>query len=170
MLPPPASSHHEYPTEDQTIIMLVGLAIAVVWGANQIYAHAEPHIWYDRQERWVLGLCFIAYLIAWVPVWLLPFDLQGMELRHSQRKACSELPLTWLSLSWWVVYATNLASGYLTYDFARSYLDAGGFTIRRRLYLAWIDIRNWYGIALAICVAVIGAMAFFSNQVFVWSL
>ena len=85
MLPPPASSHHEYPTEDQTIIMLVGLAIAVVWGANQIYAHAEPHIWYDRQERWVLGLCFIAYLIAWVPVWLLPFDLQGMELRHSQR-------------------------------------------------------------------------------------
>lgn len=148
--------------------MLVGLAISIVWASNLIYTHAEPHIWYDKQERWVLALCFCAYLIAWIPVWLLPFDLEGMKAGHADRWRCSELKFSWLTLSWWVVYTTNLASGYLTYDFARSYLDAGGFTVRRRLYLAWIEIRNWYGYALLISLAAIGALALATDQVFMW--
>ena len=32
-------------------------------------------------------------------------------------------------LIWQVIYITNLALAYVTYDFARSYIDAGGFTI-----------------------------------------
>ena len=147
----------ELPTDDQTGIMLIGLSISILWAANLIYTHAEPQIWYDVQERWVLGLCFAAYIVAWVPVWLLPFDLVGMEERHSHRWRCSELGVSWLALGWWAVYTVNLASGYLTYDFARSYLDAGGFTFRRRLHLAWVDIRNWYGYGP--CAAVTTSMA-----------
>ena len=149
--------------------MLTGLGISIAWAANLIYAHVEPHVWYDRQQRWVLFMCFLAYLIAWVPVWLLPFDLVGTEARHAERRRCSELGLSWLAFLWWMVYATNLAAGYLTYDFARSYLDAGGFTVRRRLILALVDIRDWYSVAFLICVAIIFAVAFFSDQVFVWS-
>jgi hypothetical protein len=158
----------ELPTDDQTGIMLIGLSISILWAANLIYTHAEPQIWYDVQERWVLGLCFAAYIVAWVPVWLLPFDLVGMEERHSHRWRCSELGVSWLALGWWAVYTANLASGYLTYDFARSYLDAGGFTFRRRLHLAWVDIRNWYGYALLFCLSAVGALAYFTDQLFVW--
>ena len=167
-MPPSAPYEYELPSEDQTYIMVVGIIISIVWAGNLIYTHAEPHIWYDQQERWVLALCFSAYFIAWIPVWLLPFDLEGMGERHAQSLRCSELPISWLTLGWWIVYTTNLASGYLTYDFARSYLDAGGFNIRRRLYLAWIEIRNWYGFALLISLVAIGTLAFITDSLFKW--
>ena len=48
------------------------------------------------------------------------------------------MQLDWLQFFWQIIYVTNLATGYLTYDFARGYLDVGGFTIRRRLHLAWV--------------------------------
>ena len=64
-------------------------------------------------------------------------------VERSQHKRCNEVAYSWLQFLWMVIYVTNLAAGYLTYDFARSYLDSGGFTVRRRLVLAWIDVRNW---------------------------
>ena len=110
--------------------MLLGLLISIVWAANLIYSHVEPHVWYNPQERWVLGICFIAYLIAWIPVWLLPYDMVGLELDPVlRRKRCSEIDYGWLQFAWTIIYVSNLAAGYVTYDFARSYLDAGGFTI-----------------------------------------
>ena len=49
------------------------------------------------------------------------------------------------------------------------WLDVGGFTMRRRLWLAWVDIRNWYGVALAICVVAIVALALSTDSLFVWA-
>ena len=124
----------------------------------------------SSQDRWILGMCFLAYVIAWIPIWLLPFDLIGMEARLSERLRCSELHYDWLQFFWQIIYVSNLAAGYLTYDFARSYLDAGGFTIRRRLHLAWVEIRVWYSWALLIVLGIIFALAWFTKQGATWSL
>ena len=122
------------------------------------------------QDRWILGMCFVAYVIAWIPIWLLPFDLIGMEARLAERLRFSELHYDWLQFFWQIIYVTNLATGYLTYDFARSYLDVGGFTIRRRLHLAWVEIRVWYSWALLVVVAIIFALMWFTKQGGTWSL
>ena len=45
-------------TPDQGWIMLVGVALSFGYTSRLLYAHAEPHIWYDRIDGWVLGLCF----------------------------------------------------------------------------------------------------------------
>ena len=124
-------------------IMIGGLLFSIFWTARLIYDHVEPHVWHDKVDRWVLGLIFVAFVIAWIPCWLLPIDFVGMEVRILERLRCAELEYSWLQFFWLIIYVTNLAAGYLTYDFARSYLDAGGFTIRRRLSLAWVDIRVW---------------------------
>ena len=129
--------------------MLTGLGISIAWAANLIYAHVEPHVWYDKHERWVLGLCFVAYLIAWVPVWLLPFDMYGLKAREDTGKRCNEVQYSWLQFVWMVIYVTNFAAGYLTYDFARSYLDSGGFTPSRKVKDALWYVMQWYGVAAA---------------------
>ena len=145
--------------------MLVGISISIVFSVVLIHSHAEPHIWYDRQERWVLCLCFIAYMVAWVPCWLLPFDMMGLKARDESNKRCNELEYSWLQFWWMVVYITNLSLGYLTYDFARSYLDAGGFTIRHRIYQAGVYVVRWYSVAGIVVVALIAAIAFGTHQV-----
>lgn len=94
--------------------MVVGITISFAWTVHLIHGHAEPHVWYDRNERWVLLLCFAAYMIAWVPVWLLPFDVVGLQAREDSGKRCNELEYSGLSFLWTVVYITNLSMGYLT--------------------------------------------------------
>jgi hypothetical protein len=112
----------------------------------------------------VLGMCFVAYLIAWVPVWLLPYDMVGLEARAHEHKRCSETEYSWLQFGWQVIYVTNLAAGYLTYDFARSYLDAGGFTVQRRLHLAFQAVRNWYIWYGSLGLLAIAAIALYTDQ------
>ena len=151
---------------DKTWIMVLGIGISIGWTAQLLHAYAEPHIWYHREDRWVLLLCFAAYMIAWVPVWLLPFDMVGLQARKDSSKRCDELEYSWLSFIWLVVYVTNLSAGYLTYDFARSYLDAGGFTIQRKVRLALIAVVEWYGVAAIVAICVVGAIAFSTESVF----
>lgn len=146
--------------------MLVGLTISIIATLRLIYVYVEPHIWRDRRDRWVLLVCFVAYIVAWVPVWLFPFDMVGLEARRDARERCSEQGISWLSFVWKVIYVLNLAAGYLTYDFARSYLDAGGFSIQRNLALAWVDVRDWYGKAAVVCAVLIAGLAFQTHQAF----
>ena len=156
--------------DDQSWIMLFGLLLSMGWTARLIYAHVEPHVWHDRQDRWVLAMCFVAYVVAWIPTWLLPFDFIGMQPAFVERKRCAEIAFGWLQFFWFIIYIANLALGYLTYDFARGYLDAGGFTIRRRLKIALDEIRVWYSWAAVIVVIPILGIAFVSNGVFDGSL
>ena len=86
--------------------------------------------------------------------------------RCAERKRCSEMQLDWLQFFWQIVYVTNFASAYLTYDFARSYLDAGGFHIRRNLWLAWLTVKDWYSWAAVICLIPIALIAYFSGGLF----
>ena len=39
------------PTEDQSILMLGGLLLSIIWTMRLIYYHVEPHIWHDVQVR-----------------------------------------------------------------------------------------------------------------------
>ena len=160
----------EVGTREQVWLMLVGLTFSVLYTSRMLYAHVEPHVWYDRIDGWVLGLCFAAYMIAWVPFWLYPFDLAGIEARGDLHKRCSELPLSYLQFFWQIVYVANLVTAYLTYDFARSYLDAGGFTIRRNAWLAWLTVRDWYSTAALVCAVPIALIAYLSGQAFDWGL
>ena len=105
-------------------------------------------------------MCFFAYMVAWMPVWLLPFDMIGLQAREESGMRCNELSYSWLQFTWMVIYVMNLSSGYLTYDFARSYLDAGGFTIRMRIYQALISVVQWYAVAAVITLSIIFAIAF----------
>ena len=106
-------------------------------------------------------MCFFAYMVAWMPVWLLPFDMIGLQAREESGMRCNELSYSWLQFTWMVIYVMNLSSGYLTYDFARrSYLDAGGFTIRMRIYQALISVVQWYAVATVITLSIIFAIAF----------
>ena len=152
-------------------VAYAGITLSVVTSAHVIYSHAEPHVWREPQERWVLAVCFVAYVIAWVPVWLLPYDMIGLEASHDmQRKRCNETGYSWLQFAWHVVYFANLAAGYLTYDFSRAYLDAGGFTVRRRLELAYTAVRDWYVWYGCLGLGCLFALAFYTNQAFELSL
>ena len=154
---------------DQTRLMLLGLAGSIVFAARMLLVYAEPHVWRDPQERWMLVLCGLTYVVAWVPLWLLPLDFVTMEFDTR----CGELSiLSWLQFSWVLVYASNFVLGYLTNDFVRSYVFAGGFTIRRRAVLAWYLIRRFYGLAGAAGMLVVALIAakwgFFSFET--WNL
>lgn len=141
----------------QTWILLGGFAISVVFAAHMLVTHAEPHSWHDPEERWVLGVCFAAYLISWVPLWLLPLDMVGMV--PNTRCDVLDDSLHWMQAVWTLVWALNLVAGYVTNDFARTYTWTGGFTVRRRAWLAWVGVRNFYrlwsivGVALLIPIA-----------------
>ena len=147
-------------------IMVLGVGISVLWSLRILHAYAEPHVWHDRRDRWVLALCFCAYVISWVPVWLLPFDLIGLREREDSGKRCSETEYSWLQFQWMIIYIINLSAGYLSYDFARSYLDAGGFSIQRNIRLALVAVVQWYSVAILIAVAVIGGIAYGTQQMF----
>jgi hypothetical protein len=140
---------------DAGLVVLGGVGFSVVWAARMIHIHAEPHVWHDPTERWVLGLCFGAYLIAWIPLWLLPLDFQG--LRPNTR--CDQHAFSWLQLLWTLVYVLNMAAGYFANDFARCYVDAGGFTTKRKTALALKELRIFYGILVGIVLAILLAVA-----------
>lgn len=145
-----------------------GFVFSAGWAAWTLHLHAEPHVWHDPSERWILGLCFVAYLIAWMPLWLLPVDYEGVLPDTS----CEELPFSWLQFVWMLVYLANLTVGYLTNDFARTYVDMGGFSSKRKTALALKELRMYYGVmcgvALVILLAIAWEIGFFSLQT--WSL
>ena len=96
-----AKSNHEYVSLSAwKWIMQLGIFISVAWTVQLIHSHAEPHVWYEKQERWVLALCFFAYLVAWVPVWLLPFDMMGLTRDDRGRRCNEKNGDSWLQLVW----------------------------------------------------------------------
>eukprot|EP00327_Prymnesium_parvum_P015665 CAMPEP_0113234516 /NCGR_PEP_ID=MMETSP0008_2-20120614/3068_1 /TAXON_ID=97485 /ORGANISM="Prymnesium parvum" /LENGTH=773 /DNA_ID=CAMNT_0000081389 /DNA_START=74 /DNA_END=2396 /DNA_ORIENTATION=- /assembly_acc=CAM_ASM_000153 len=151
-----------------SLVAVGGFVFSALWAARMLHTHAEPHVWHDPSERWILGLCFVAYLIAWMPLWLLPLDYAWLK----PDTQCSELPLlSWLRFTWMLVYFANLTVGYLTNDFARTYVDVGGFSTKRKTALALKELRMYYGVLVSIALVVLCIIAwrvgFFNLQT--WS-
>ena len=137
------------------LVVVGGFGFSVVWAAHMLHVHAEPHVWHDPTESWVLWLCFGAYLIAWMPLWLLPLDFEGLQ----KDTHCDEQKFSWMQLVWNLVYVMNFTAGYLMNDFARCYVDTGGFSTKRKTTLALKELRIYYGVLLVIVLVILLAIA-----------
>ena len=103
------------------------VSLSVAWAAWTISESAEIHLWRDPTERWILVLVFFAYVLAWLPVALLPYDI-GNNITGN----CTHDPT--IRGRWWaLLYVANLFTGYVANDYARSYIYSGAFTIRRKM-------------------------------------
>ena len=117
-------------------VIIVGFLAAVLWAAQALWRHAERHVWNDRSERWVLLSCGLGYVLAWVPVLLLPLDLAVQATHvHGVADECSAQRFSSWQPFWFTIYIGTLVMGYLLNDFARCYVDSGGFTMRRKASL-----------------------------------
>ena len=118
-------------------VIIVGFLAAVLWAAQALWRHAERHVWNDRSERWVLLSCGLGYVLAWVPVLLLPLDLAVQATHvHGVADECSAQRFSSWQPFWFTIYIGTLVMGYLLNDFARCYVDSGGFTMRRKASLS----------------------------------
>ena len=129
--------------------MLYGPAVAccvfsLCWAVYTIVTTAEAHAWRDPTESWILALILFAYVLAWLPVALLPLDIASIE------GGCDDSAHDSLRGWWQLLYVANLVTGYTLYDFTRSYVDSGAFTIRRKAKLGWDMVWKWYAWALLI--------------------
>jgi magnesium-transporting ATPase (P-type) len=175
----------------QSQLLFAGLLFSVCWALRTILIYAEPHVWKDphvspasplphqtralliicpvAQENFLLAIIFVGHLVFWIPVWLLPYDVADMRQYDTR---CEEREFSWLSLVWMVVYIVNLVFAYATNDFARCYSEVGGFTVRRRAYLAWRWVRGFYlvwgAIGMVVLTLIASRLGFFSRAT--WSL
>ncbi|KAL3924253.1 MAG: hypothetical protein SGPRY_003973 [Prymnesium sp.] len=144
-----------------------GFSFSALWAAWMLHLHAEPHVWHEPSERWILTLCFVAYLIAWMPLWMLPLDFGSLPTSQ-----CSDAALSWLRFWWFAVYYANIAVGFFTNDFARTYVDVGGFSIKRKATLAFKELRMFYGMLISFTLLFLIVLAwhlgFFSLQNWVY--
>ena len=114
------------------------VSLSVAWAAWTINESAEIHLWRDPTERWILVLVFFAYVLAWLPVALLPYDI-GNNITGN----CTHDPT--IRGRWWaLLYVANLFTGYVANDYARSYIYSGAFTIRRKMAEGWRILWTWY--------------------------
>jgi len=114
------------------------VSLSVAWAAWTISKSAEIHLWRDPTERWILVLVFFAYVLAWLPVALLPYDI-GNNITGN----CTHDPT--IRGRWWaLLYVANLFTGYVANDYARSYIYSGAFTIRRKMAEGWRILWTWY--------------------------
>ena len=139
-------------------LVLIGLVTALAWAAWSISHYAESQIFADPTERWVLLLCGLAYLLAALPIVLLPIDVASLEHNDGCGAERSSL-VSPLQLAWYPVYVGTLTVGFVTNDFARCYVECGAISVRRRALLAWREVWLWYAYALAIAAALLLLLA-----------
>ena len=100
----------------EVTVPLAVFCFSVLWAGGTIYSYAEPHLYTDPTDRWLLGLVFFAYVIAWLPVVLLPIDIA----RIAPPARCQDQSVfSPISMWWRLIYVANLATGYVVNDFAR---------------------------------------------------
>jgi len=114
------------------------VSLSVAWAAYTISETAEIHLWRDPTERWILVLVLFAYVLAWLPVALLPYDIANNITGN-----CTNDPT--VRGRWWtLLYLANLFTGYVANDYARSYIYSGAFTIQRKMAEGWHIMWTWY--------------------------
>ena len=117
------------------------VSLSVAWAAWTISETAEIHLWRDPTERWILVLVLFAYVLAWLPVALLPYDIANNITGN-----CTNDPT--IRGRWWtLLYLANLFTGYVANDYARSYIYSGAFTIQRKMAEGWRILWTWYAYA-----------------------
>jgi len=96
-----------------TWLPFLGLATALAWACYNVFTYAERHIYSDPTERWVLLLCGAGYLLACMPIVLLPLDVAAME----PRSGCSEQmegPVSSFEIMWYPIYYATLIVGFVS--------------------------------------------------------
>ena len=79
----PLSQHHPSPLLGGggmgpfTPLLLLGLSLSLLWAASNLFLYAERRP--SPTERWVLLLCASAYLLASLPILLLPLDAAALQ-------------------------------------------------------------------------------------------
>ena len=120
---------------------LFSVSLSVAWAAWTISETAETQLWRDPTERWILVLVLFAYVLAWLPVALLPYDIANNITGN-----CTNAPT--IRGRWWtLLYVANLFTGYFANDYARSYVYSGAFTIQRKMAEGWRILWTWYAYA-----------------------
>lgn len=119
------------------------VSLSIAWAAWTINTTAEAHLWRDPTERWMLVLVFFAYVLAWLPVALLPYDIA-----NNITGSCSDERTSTRGRWWQLLYVANLFTGYFANDYARSYIYSGAFTIRGKMAEGWHILWTWYAWAL----------------------
>ena len=81
-----------------TLAALMLVAVAA-WSGYTVVNYAERHIWASN-DAWVLKVCWGAYVLSWLPIVLLPFEVMNADLTR-----CS---INWTFWSWfrhlgWIV-------------------------------------------------------------------
>lgn len=97
----------------------LGLAIALAWACFNVFTYAERHIYDDPTERWVLLLCGVAYLLACMPIVLLPLDVASLEPFDGCTALMAE-GISGLHLMWYPVYHATLIVGFVSGGPARN--------------------------------------------------
>mgnify|MGYP004151511143 CR=1 FL=1 len=75
------------------------LVAVAAWSGYTVVNYAERHIWASN-DAWVLKVCWGAYVLSWLPIVLLPFEVMNADLTR-----CS---INWTFWSWfrhlgWIV-------------------------------------------------------------------
>ena len=74
--------------------------LSVAWAAWTISESPEIHLWRDPTERWILVLVFFAYVLAWLPVALLPYDIGNNIYWHMTPSGCVHGDMAHLEPGW----------------------------------------------------------------------
>ena len=61
-----------------TLAALMLVAVAA-WSGYTVVNYAERHIWASN-DAWVLKVCWGAYVLSWLPIVLLPFEVMNADL------------------------------------------------------------------------------------------
>ena len=83
----------------------------------------------------------MAYLIAWLPVVLLPYDIATIA---PPARCADHTIFSGLSVAWQFIYIANFVTGYVVNDFVRSYVYSGAFTVGRKCRQGMMIARDWY--------------------------
>lgn len=129
------------PDKNLGLETLTVFLFSVCWAAFTTFTYTEPRIYTDQTDFWIPALVFLAYLIAWLPVVLLPYDIATI----SPPARCADHTIfSGLSVWWQFIYIANFVTGYVVNDFVRSYVYSGAFTIGRKCRQGLMIARDWY--------------------------
>ena len=91
-----------------TLAALMLVAVAA-WSGYTVVNYAERHIWASN-DAWVLKVCWGAYVLSWLPIVLLPFEVMNADLT---RCGINWTFWSWFRhLSWIVLYWTITIMAY----------------------------------------------------------
>ena len=84
-----------------TLAALMLVAVAA-WSGYTVVNYAERHIWASN-DAWVLKVCWGAYVLSWLPIVLLPFEVMNADLTRCL--------INWTFWSWFRHLAGSSCTG-----------------------------------------------------------